>query len=141
MFVLIYSTFMQVFTRYVLNSSWPWTEEMARYSFIWMNMVGAAAGLRKGTLVAVDILPNALKGNAKRALQFTIFALMFVGALVLTVYGMQLLLRVGGSPSVVMRFPMGYIHAAMPFGGFGMMVASLTGALESLIEPVKGGEA
>lgn len=130
MFVLIFATFMQVFTRYVLNSSWPWTEEMARYAFIWMNMVGAAAGLRKGSLVAVDIVPNALKGVSKKTLLVILCALEFIGGLVLFAAGLQLISRVGSSPSIVMRFPMGFVHAAIPAGGFGFMINSAACAIE-----------
>lgn len=131
MFALIFATFMQVFTRYVLNSSWPWTEEMARYAFIWMNMVGAAAGLRKGSLVAIDYLPNSLKGVSKKVLLLIIFTLEFLGGLVLFVQGIRLITLVGGSPSIVMRFPMGFVHVSIPIGGFGFMVNSMALAIET----------
>ena len=40
--VLILACVMQVFFRFVLNHSLSWTEELARYCFIWMHMLGAS---------------------------------------------------------------------------------------------------
>lgn len=131
MFVLIFATFMQVFTRYVLNSSWPWTEEMARYSFIWMNMVGAAAGFRKGTLVAVDNMLNIAKGFVHLAMSLTIMLVVFVIGFILCIYGTELVMLVGGSPSVTMRIPMGLIHAASPVSGFCFMVNAIAGVFDA----------
>lgn len=132
MLVLIFATFMQVFTRYVLNSSWPWTEEMARYSFIWMNMVGAAAGFRKGTLVAVDNILNIATGLTRLIMSLTIMIVVFVIGYVLCRYGTELVMLVGDSPSVTMRIPMGLIHAASPVSGFGFMVNALAGTFDAL---------
>lgn len=132
MLVLIFSTFMQVFTRYVLNSSWPWTEEMARYSFIWMNMVGAAAGFRKGTLVAVDNMLNIATGFTRLLMSLTIMLVVFVIGFILCKYGMELVILVGGSPSVTMRIPMGLIHAASPVSGVGFMINAVAGACDAL---------
>ena len=131
MLVLIFSTFMQVFTRYVLNSSWPWTEEMARYSFIWMNMVGAAAGFRKGTLVAVDNLLKAATGVTRLIMSLIIMLVVFAIGFILCRYGMELVMLVGGSPSVTMRIPMGLVHASSPVCGLGFMVNAVAGALDA----------
>lgn len=129
MCVLIFTSFMQVFTRYVLNSSWPWTEELSRYSFIWMILSGASAGLHRGGLVAVTILPDKLHGMAKRIVVGISYLCLLIGSLILLIMGTQLVARVGGAPSVVLRFPMGFVHAALPVSGFGMTVGSIAGLL------------
>ena len=139
MLVLIFATFMQVFTRYVLNSSWPWTEELARYSFIWMNMVGAAAGFRKGTLVAVDNILNLTTGLTRLVMSLIIMSVVFVIGYLLCRYGMELVILVGNSPSVTMRIPMGLIHAASTVSGFGFMVNALAGAIDVFEAYRKGG--
>ena len=40
--ILIFACVAQVFFRFVLNNSLSWTEELARYCFIWMHMIGAS---------------------------------------------------------------------------------------------------
>ena len=45
-----------VFSRYVLNLSVPWTEEVALLAFLWLIVVGAAAGTGRGLHASMDSL-------------------------------------------------------------------------------------
>jgi TRAP-type transport system small permease protein len=47
--------FLQFFTRYVLNDSYAWTEEIARYLLIWVAFLGLFTVVRKETNIAVEI--------------------------------------------------------------------------------------
>ena len=49
-------TFAQVFTRYVTEDPLIWTEEVARYLFVWITLVGAAAAVRQNGHFGLDIL-------------------------------------------------------------------------------------
>lgn len=60
--------FAQFFTRYVLNDSVAWTEEVARYLLIVLVFVGSAGAVRRGTHIRVEALETALPLPARRAL-------------------------------------------------------------------------
>lgn len=49
-------TFTQVFTRYVTENPIIWSEEVARYLFVWITLIGAAAGVRLHAHFGLDIL-------------------------------------------------------------------------------------
>jgi TRAP-type C4-dicarboxylate transport system permease small subunit len=49
-------TFAQVITRYVLNNPLIWSEEAARYLFVWVSMIGAALAIREGGHFGLDVL-------------------------------------------------------------------------------------
>jgi TRAP-type C4-dicarboxylate transport system permease small subunit len=49
-------TFAQVITRYVLDSPLIWSEEAARYLFVWVSMIGAALAIREGGHFGLDVL-------------------------------------------------------------------------------------
>jgi TRAP-type C4-dicarboxylate transport system permease small subunit len=49
-------TFAQVATRYVLNNPLIWSEEVARYLFVWVSMIGAALAIREGGHFGLDLL-------------------------------------------------------------------------------------
>jgi TRAP-type C4-dicarboxylate transport system permease small subunit len=49
-------TFLQVFTRYVTENPLIWTEELARYLFIWIALIGGAAAVRTRSHFGLDIL-------------------------------------------------------------------------------------
>ena len=63
--VLFAVVFLQFYTRYVLNSSLGWTEEIARYLLIAVTFIGAMTAMRKGSHIAVEALLVFLPERAK----------------------------------------------------------------------------
>jgi TRAP-type C4-dicarboxylate transport system permease small subunit len=49
-------TFAQVVTRYGLSNPLIWSEELARYLFVWVSMIGAALAIREGGHFGLDLL-------------------------------------------------------------------------------------
>lgn len=108
--------FYQFFTRYVLNDSASWTEEIARYLLIGVVFVGAAVGVRRNNHIQVDFVYRFLPKPAARAIATVvdIVRLAFLAtACVLTV---QLIDRIGGSPMAVIDWPMGIVYGAVLVG-------------------------
>jgi TRAP-type C4-dicarboxylate transport system permease small subunit len=57
--LLIIPVSLQIFSRYTeLIPSYIWTEEMARFMFIWTVMLGAMIGVRESTHFEVDLWPQ-----------------------------------------------------------------------------------
>ncbi|MGF0536507.1 TRAP transporter small permease [Agrobacterium sp. ES01] len=77
-------TFLQFFTRYVLNDSVAWTEEVGRYLLMWVTFFGAAIVFRRRSNIAVDIIVDTFPPTAGRACRFVADAITvcFVGILV-----------------------------------------------------------
>lgn len=82
--VMALVVFLQFFSRYVLNSSFAWTEEIARYLLMWVTFVGAAVAMRRRSHIAVEVLHQFLPEPVVRVLNFLIdvIVLGFVGLLV-----------------------------------------------------------
>jgi TRAP-type C4-dicarboxylate transport system permease small subunit len=59
--------FLQFFSRYVLNDSIGWTEEIARYLLICVTFVGATLAVRKNSHIAVEFFYRYLPGTWGRA--------------------------------------------------------------------------
>src|SRR5687767_3370542 len=57
--ILVIPVSLQIFSRYTaLIPSYIWTEEMARFLFIWTIMIGAMIGVRDSSHFDVDVLPR-----------------------------------------------------------------------------------
>src|ERR671928_276052 len=57
--ILIVPVTLQIISRYTaLIPSWIWTEELSRFLFIWMVMLGAMVGIRERTHFEVDVWPD-----------------------------------------------------------------------------------
>lgn len=53
--IVAVSVTLQVFSRYVTQSSIPWTAELASYSFVWLSMIAIALGVRRGRHMVLDV--------------------------------------------------------------------------------------
>ena len=58
---LAFIVFLQFFTRYVLNDSLAWTEEIARYGLMILAFVGGAVVTRKRGQIAVELVSNLMQ--------------------------------------------------------------------------------
>ena len=70
--VLSVVVFLQFFTRYVLNDSLAWTEEIARYLLIAVTFTGAVIGVRKREHIAVEVLLRWLPKRANHVIALAI---------------------------------------------------------------------
>jgi TRAP-type C4-dicarboxylate transport system permease small subunit len=66
--VMAFAVFLQFFTRYVLNDSLAWTEEIATYCLVAVVFVGSAMCVRLGRHIQVDLIFRYLPSGVARVL-------------------------------------------------------------------------
>ena len=115
--VLILPVTVQMFSRFTqLIPAWIWTEEMARFLFIWMVMLGAMIGVRDGSHFDVDVWPELKpRPNALLRIVSMVFVLLF--ALVFVWYGIKFVQFGWNQTSELADLPMPWIFAAWPLTG------------------------
>ena len=120
--VLIVPVSLQVFSRYTaLIPSYIWTEEMARFLFVWMIMIGAMVGIREGTHFEVDMWPKlSPRGAAWLKVVTSVFVLAF--ALVFLWGGWLFTRFAWNRVSELAELPLWMIHAAFPLAGLTWIV-------------------
>jgi TRAP-type C4-dicarboxylate transport system permease small subunit len=114
--ILALVIFYQFFTRYALNDSASWTEEIARYLLICVTWVGAAIATRKNNHVQVDFFYRLLPARLMRVMSTLVDAvrIAFLGyACVLTV---ELMRKIGGQPMAIIDWPIGLVYGVVLFG-------------------------
>jgi TRAP-type transport system small permease protein len=116
--ILIVPVTVQIISRYTeLFPHYIWTEEMARFLFIWMVMLGAMIGVRDGSHFECDVWPELKPGpNALLRIVSNVFVLMF--ALVFVWYGIKFVQFGWNQDSELAEMPMTYIFVAWPLTGF-----------------------
>jgi TRAP-type C4-dicarboxylate transport system permease small subunit len=118
--VLATVIFYQFFTRYALNDSAAWTEEIARYLLICTVFIGAAIGVRKNNHIQVDFFYRVLPRPIMRVLS-TLVDLARSAFLAYAVYlTYALMTRIGGQPMSVISWPIGIMYAVV-LVGFALM--------------------
>jgi TRAP-type C4-dicarboxylate transport system permease small subunit len=115
--VLIVPVTLQIVARYTaLIPSWIWTEELSRFLFIWMVMLGTMIGIREGTHFEVDVWPE-LKPRANALLRIVSHIFVLVFALVFVWWGIEFVQFGWGQLSELAELPMPYIFIAWPLAG------------------------
>jgi TRAP-type transport system small permease protein len=80
--ILIIPVSMQIFSRFTqIIPHYIWTEEMARFLFVWTIMLGAMLGVREGSHLVVDVWPR-LSPRADAALRLVSSSCVLIMALV-----------------------------------------------------------
>ena len=115
--ILIIPVSLQIFSRYTdLIPSYIWTEELARFMFIWMIMIGAMVGIREGIHFEVDVWPR-LGARAGAALKLVSGVCVLVFALVFLWWGIEFTRFAFNRISELAELPLWMIHVAWPLAG------------------------
>lgn len=122
--VMTLIVFLQVVYRYVLVQPLYWSEELARYLFIWLSMLGATLALQKRGHFGLDFFHRMLSDQKRRFLQFLIH--FFVGCVifVILIQGVRLVQATALQKSPAMEISMGWAYACLPVGA-GLMAIHL----------------
>ena len=120
----------QFVTRYVLNDSAAWTEEIARYLLIATVFTGATIGVIKNNHIQVDFFYRYMPHRMARVMATIVDilrTLFFAAAVVLTV---MMMLRLGSNARMTMvDLPMNWVYGTALLGFAMMTVRSVTVAL------------
>jgi TRAP-type C4-dicarboxylate transport system permease small subunit len=115
-FVLV--TVLQIIFRFVLRIPASWTEETAKYAFIWMTFVGSSLGAKIRSHIRVDMLETGLKGALRIGLNLLSQVIFLLFGVIITVVGINMCISLLTRPqlSPALKIPMQYIYAALPVG-------------------------
>jgi TRAP-type C4-dicarboxylate transport system permease small subunit len=109
---------LQIFSRYVgFIPRYIWTEEVARFCFIWIIMIGSMIAVRDATHFDVDVLPKPRTARGRAIARLVVDAFMLVMALVFVRYGYDFAAFGWEQNSELTGINMISIHLAFPLAG------------------------
>lgn len=120
----------QIVSRYVIQSSLSWSEELMRYLYVWLSMVGTALALRRHQFTVIESIVNMIGKKSIKIgkyiwilvefLQITFFAFLIF-------YGWRLVSKNLNFVSPALGISMGLVYLALPLGGFlGLLYCSIS---------------
>ncbi|WP_108660003.1 TRAP transporter small permease [Acuticoccus kandeliae] len=115
--VMVALTFASTFLRSLGYGGIYWSEELTRYTSIWVVMLASGLGTRYGIHLGVDLVVGALPPRLAKAFEYAAHAIVLFFAGVLVIYGTRLSLANIGQLSTSLSMPMAYAQAAIPVGG------------------------
>lgn len=122
------SVLWQVASRYLLQDPSSWTDELVRFLFMWVGLLGAAyiTGLRMH--LAIDILPSRSNLKNQKRLNTLIYTLVAIFALLTMVIGGIRLVYITlklNQISPTLEVPLGYVYLVVPVSGIFIIYYSI----------------
>ncbi len=127
---------MAVFMRYVLGTSFSWTEEVPRYLLIWISFLGAAVAVQRGEHIAFDLLYNRLPPRLRLALFWLLNLLVLAFGWIMLRYGIVFVQEFGSDLMETIPYTNYWYYPAMPISGGLIMLF----AVQSLAHSLSGGD-
>ncbi len=124
--ILIIACVAQVFFRFVLNHSLSWTEELARFMFIWMHLLGASLLIQGRGHATVTVILDMLHGTVRKIVDTIIELVIFFDGTIMFYAGTVLSWSSRANRSTALSVPMWMINSAVAVGGILLMFQAFT---------------
>lgn len=112
--VMVGTIILQVFCRFVLGNPLSWSEELARYAFVWITFLGAAVAYRHGAHIVVETVVVLLPRKVQTVLAWLVDALLVVALLVLLVQGINIVEVNSNVEATMLEIPMSWVYGSVP---------------------------
>lgn len=123
--ILISVSVLQIFSRYILNHSFPWTEEIGRYSFVYLTFIGAAICIRNEMNINLDLLTKRLPKSAGAILEMAVEVSIILFLFLLIYQGSVICQKTAKQVSAALRLPMVIFYLSIPLGAMFMLINML----------------
>jgi len=130
--IIIAILFVQIFYRYVLNTSIVWSEEVATWCLVWLVFVGSAAIMRRWEHVHIPMLIRRLPLGARPGVIIFVKLATCLAVTLVAYYGLRWVLGPGHISSQTSGISTHWIKLAVPIGAGLMALFALRGALEDV---------
>lgn len=130
----------QVGGRYLFNTGFSWTEEVMRYSMIWLMMLGSVACIFRVEHMGIEALEGLVRPDRARFVKSALYSVAAVFCVVIVIYGYPLAMRNAAQTAPASGIPMIVPYAALPVGA-ALMLVQIALSWITGFEPDEGGSA
>lgn len=119
---IVLTTFLGVVSRYILEYSIPWADEIARYGLVWLVYIGMVSSLVRGQHVCVEVLLVRYRGKLRTWMLnlIDLAGMLLFGALL---YGGLLLVEMAYTQVTPgLGISKSWVYAAVPIGAALMLI-------------------
>ena len=115
--------FLQFFTRYMMNDSLSWTEEIARYGLMSLAFIGGAVVTRKKAHIAVELVSNLMGPGPMRSALLALVDFVTLAFMALLAYfSISITDRMQAQTMTVFDLPMSLVYGGVAIGCFLMVI-------------------
>jgi TRAP-type C4-dicarboxylate transport system permease small subunit len=119
------TVFYQFITRYVMNNSASWTEEIARYMLIATVFTGATIGVAKNNHIQVDFFYRFMPDWLSRAMGTLVDVMRIAFFATATVLTGQMMEKLGSYKMTIIDLPMNIVYGVVMVGFAAMTLRAI----------------
>lgn len=116
---------LSVVSRFVINMSLGWTDEVAGYSLVWITFLGAAWAVIDNDHIGFESLVESLPPRAQSIFVVVVRLLMIAACLLITYTGWSLVLVTWDNTAVSIPLSKGFVMSVIPVSAMVMIAALL----------------
>ena len=131
--VILVTMVLQIFFRYVFSAPLTWTEELARYLYIWACWCGAPVAMRRGNHVAITVLSERLPRRVAQGVSLLTQAVGLFFLFELALQGTKLTFRSHSVTAITLPIPWSFIYLAAPLSALLMALLCLESIWKTLV--------
>ena len=112
--------FAQIVMRWVFNSSLTWSEELARYLFIWQIWLGTSIGFKDNKHIQITLIRDKFRNKGRLVFDIIARLILLAFCVFLVVVGLQMVNRLFTTNylSAALRIPVAWVYLSLPFSSF-----------------------
>lgn len=114
-----------VFSRFILNSSLGWADELARFIFIWISFLGAVMAYGTDDHVGLNFVIAKIPSAKAQNIVSIISDLLIMSVLAIITYYGYIVATSATNVSPALYIPMTLVYAIVPVSGLLMMIINL----------------
>jgi TRAP-type C4-dicarboxylate transport system permease small subunit len=119
----------QVFFRYFLDNPLTWSDELARYLFVWCAFLGWVIAARRRSHLAITMMQSRLSARPRAALVACAALAAVAFAIILSYYGVRIALRNADVETPSLFFTIGVVYAIVPLAAAAVALHALADVL------------
>lgn len=129
--IMVLMVSLQVISRYIFHNSLSFTEELARYMFIWSVFMGSVLAMNQRKHVGMTFFAELFKGTAKRVEQLIADICTNIFFLLLLVFGSLMVKNAIAQYTPALNISFSLVYLAVPVAAVGLLVNCIYITLEN----------
>jgi len=121
--MIVVVIFANAFSRYALNFSFSWAEELVQMSMPWLAMTGVFLSVRRGTMIKIDYFFEKIPERYQAVIAYFGYSLNILILLSMAIVSFEFVLLFGGDEALYVGLPTGFSTSALVWGMAGAAMA------------------
>lgn len=130
----------EIIARNIFSTSISWSGEAARYLFVYVVFIGAAALARDREYICMDLLKTKVPDSISYYYNLIMDIILILFAVVLIYSGYELAIENSMQVSAAMGLPKNWVYMVMPVSGALIIIYSVRNVVDDTIRKFKKGE-